>query len=500
MLALLHTARVHVETFARLASSIDASVPLRHEVRPNLLAAAIAEGVGSTVVQTAIAAAIQDLATGGAKVIVCTCSTIGGIAELVPLPDGVRVMRIDRPMAEQAVTSGRRIIVVAALRSTVEPTWALLRAVAAERLHAIDLVEVVSERAWPFFEAGDHSAYLREIAATVEGVAGPRDLVLLAQASMAPAAELLTHLGIPVLSSPKLGLEAAIAMYRGLTTRAMSDELLEATLFIEALARTFPDVAAAIDPDVEAGLLHLEMATLARATQEAIDSESHPEVEKHFRFADELFRQAGPDLKNAFYVSYLEHLDFTGQRVFAEKLLPAELRAGWIEINAYLKDLSQRARLSAPRGESYARSMSRNDAAVLERVMVGVPDPEIITLEVDLRSAQLTADVDALDRLISEDLLFTGPDGQLGTKAQDLAAHRSGVVRIREHQPIELRVRRIGSDVAIAALRTRLVVEVNGATVRGTYRYTRVWAREQGTWRVAGGHVAAVPSDDPPSS
>ena len=28
--------------------------------------------------------------------------------------------------------------------------------------------------------------------------------------------------------------------------------------------------------------------------------------------------------------------------------------------------------------------------------------------------------------------------------------------------------------------------------VRGTFRYTRVWAREQGTWRVAGGHVSAV--------
>jgi hypothetical protein len=57
--------------------------------------------------------------------------------------------------------------------------------------------------------------------ATLEAVAGPRDLVLLAQASMAPAAELLTHLGIPVLSSPRLGLEAAITSYRASTTRDM---------------------------------------------------------------------------------------------------------------------------------------------------------------------------------------------------------------------------------------------------------------------------------------
>ena len=142
--------------------------------------------------------------------------------------------------------------------------------------------------------------------------------------------------------------------------------------------------------------------------------------------------------------------------------------------------------------------MPRIDATVLERVLVGIGDPEIVALEADLRRAQLTADVAALDRLIAEDLLFTGPDGQLGTKAQDLAAHQSGVVRIRDHAPTELRVRRIGTDVAIVALRTRLVVEVNGATIHGTYRYTRVWAREQGAWRVAGGHVAASPSDDSP--
>ena len=56
-------------------------------------------------------------------------------------------------------------------------------------------------------------------------------------------------------------------------------------------------------------------------------------------------------------------------------------------------------------------------------------------------------------------------------------------------QPVlrELRVRRV-------ALRARLEVDVAGTVVRGTYRYTRVWAREAGSgWRVVGGHVAAVP-------
>ena len=120
-------------------------------------------------------------------------------------------------------------------------------------------------------------------------------------------------------------------------------------------------------------------------------------------------------------------------------------------------------------------------------------DADIAALEAELRAAQLGADVAALDRLISEDLLFTGPDGALATKADDLKAYREGVVRITAHEPEELRVRRVGADVALVALRTRLAGSYAGAPFAGTVRYTRVWAREEGRWHIVGGHVSAVP-------
>jgi ketosteroid isomerase-like protein len=134
------------------------------------------------------------------------------------------------------------------------------------------------------------------------------------------------------------------------------------------------------------------------------------------------------------------------------------------------------------------------DLTAMQAVLIGSADPEIVACEAAIRAAQLNADVSALDRLIADDLLFTGPDGQLGTKQQDLDAHASGAVRFRRHEPEELRIRRVSENVAIAALRARLVVEVAGATVRGTYRYTRVWARETGeNWRVVSGRVSEVP-------
>lgn len=143
--------------------------------------------------------------------------------------------------------------------------------------------------------------------------------------------------------------------------------------------------------------------------------------------------------------------------------------------------------------------MSTPDLASMEASLVGAPDPVIVALEARLRAAQLAADVDALDALISDDLLFTGPDGRLGTKAEDLAAHGSGAVRVLQHEPDELRVRRIGAAVAVSALRVRMAVAVGGALVSGIFRYTRIWAREaDDAWRVVGGHVSAVPPDASP--
>jgi len=139
--------------------------------------------------------------------------------------------------------------------------------------------------------------------------------------------------------------------------------------------------------------------------------------------------------------------------------------------------------------------MNEMDTIVLDQVLVGSPDREIVILETRIRAAQLGADLTALEELISDDLLFTGPDGQLATKAQDIEAYRSGIVQFVAHVPEELRIRRVSADVAITSLRAQLTVNVAGTLSHGTYRYTRVWAREDhSTWRVVGGHVSLVNS------
>ena len=94
---------------------------------------------------------------------------------------------------------------VATVRSTLEPTVALIREEAAGR--AVELRTLLVEGAWERFEAGDRDGYLDAVAAAVDAVR-EADVIVLAQASMADAADRTTT-AVPVLSSPRPGLRAA---------------------------------------------------------------------------------------------------------------------------------------------------------------------------------------------------------------------------------------------------------------------------------------------------
>jgi hypothetical protein len=72
------------------------------------------------------------------------------------------------------------------------------------------VVEAPCLEAWAEFEAGDLDGYHASIARHVRGLAADFDVVVLAQASMAPVAALLHDLAIPVLTSPRLAVLRAV--------------------------------------------------------------------------------------------------------------------------------------------------------------------------------------------------------------------------------------------------------------------------------------------------
>ncbi len=204
-LAFLHTSPVHIGTFNRLMEEASLELPVRHIVEEQFLTEARDKGITQKLDER-IRNCILSERKKGATVILCTCSTIGASAEKVNhLIDGV-IVRIDRPMAEKAVEIGSRIIVAAALESTIAPTRDLILETAKVRQKRVELIEVFCDNAWIRFEEGDHNGYFSEIARNIKDKAPEGDVIVLAQASMAGAANLCPEVSVPILSSPEIGL------------------------------------------------------------------------------------------------------------------------------------------------------------------------------------------------------------------------------------------------------------------------------------------------------
>ncbi|WP_416479040.1 aspartate/glutamate racemase family protein [Streptomyces sp. LKA04] len=210
MLALLHTSPVHVPVFDALRDAAHPGLELRHHVHAELLERARREGPEA--VTEAVGDVLRRAVAQGARAVLCTCSTIGAVAESAAA--GVPVLRGDRPMAAAAVAAGPRVVVLAALRSTLAPTAALVEEEAGRAGRPLLLRTRLVEGAWDRFEAGDTEGYLRLVAEAAEAVtADDTDVVVLAQASMAPARE-VARTPVPVLASPALGLAAGAAAAR----------------------------------------------------------------------------------------------------------------------------------------------------------------------------------------------------------------------------------------------------------------------------------------------
>jgi aspartate/glutamate racemase len=152
-----------------------------------------------------VADLVQAAQSAGADVVILTCSSISQLAGPAAERVGIPVLRIDEAMADQAVQAGKRIGVVATLPTTCAPTAALIGERAALLGVERDITSEVVEGAFAAVSSGDRATHDRLVAAAIERVAATADVVVLAQASMASAADAV-QVDVPVLTSLEPGI------------------------------------------------------------------------------------------------------------------------------------------------------------------------------------------------------------------------------------------------------------------------------------------------------
>ncbi len=119
---------------------------------------------------------------------------------------------------------------------------------------------------------------------------------------------------------------------------------------------------------------------------------------------------------------------------------------------------------------------------------------QLIELERQLSAALVREDAAVLNRLWSNDLVFTFPDGKMSTKAQRLAAQESAAPSSQSESETtndEVKVYLYG-NTAVVTVRSTWSGKANNQAYRSQFQATHVWAKQQGRWQLVAAHVSPV--------
>jgi Asp/Glu/hydantoin racemase len=208
-LALIHTSATLVPVFAELCNKYLPNTKVFNIVDDSLIKNTIACGELTASTSRRVVNYAGSAEEAGADFILFTCSSIGPAVEAAAGLTGVPVLRVDQPMADIAVRTGKRIGVIATLSTTLEPTSDLVRRRALVAGKEIELVPVLCEGAFDALMAGDAATHDAKVGDALKTLSKQVDVILLAQASMARVVDTLDAADkqIPILASPPLAME-----------------------------------------------------------------------------------------------------------------------------------------------------------------------------------------------------------------------------------------------------------------------------------------------------
>lgn len=109
-------------------------------------------------------------------------------------------------------------------------------------------------------------------------------------------------------------------------------------------------------------------------------------------------------------------------------------------------------------------------------------EPAVRQLVSELAEATARNDTAALERNYADDYTFTNPSGVVLTKAQRIAATKSGDLKFESFSNDEVNVRVYG-DVAVVTGRSTLKGQLKGQDISGQYRFTSVYVNQGGRWQ-----------------
>lgn len=207
-LSLVHTGEIHCPTFEKLILQIAPEITYEQFVREDLLLRAGQAGGVTKEIAEETEQFLLEVADRGTDGILMTCSTLGIVSDQTQL--NIPITRVDRALARESFRQGSNILVLVAAESTVPATTQLFETEAAKASGNCAVQIETVEGAWAHYLNGDMAQYHQVIANAIASKLNRYDKIALGQISMNPALNLLSGKTDQVLTSPELGLRAAL--------------------------------------------------------------------------------------------------------------------------------------------------------------------------------------------------------------------------------------------------------------------------------------------------
>jgi len=212
-LAVLHTVHFLADRFKAMLRERLPNLDAFHMLDESLLQDLLRRGSSPAITRRVVTFATL-AADAGADLILFTCSSTSPAVDVARRVIATPILKIDDPMAERAVTLGRRIGILCTTSSTQGPSADLVREHAARLGNKIAVEPHLVAGAFQALSSGDRDGHDALVCDAAGELAGRNDVVVLAQASMAHLADRLqAALPVPVLSSPPLCIEALVRHY-----------------------------------------------------------------------------------------------------------------------------------------------------------------------------------------------------------------------------------------------------------------------------------------------
>lgn len=208
-LGLIHTSATLVPVFGQLCKEKLPGVNVFNIADDSLVKGIMKAGSLTPTIARRVAGYLESAELAGADYIMVTCSSIGAAVEAGAKLIGVPVLRVDQPMADKAVITGKKIGVIATLRTTLEPTADLISRRAALAGRQIELTSRLCEGAFDALMSGDAATHDTKVAAALKELSHQADVIVLAQASMARVVDSLKpeDKRVPILASPGIAVD-----------------------------------------------------------------------------------------------------------------------------------------------------------------------------------------------------------------------------------------------------------------------------------------------------